>query len=184
MKTLEDFVSEGALPAEPLEDEPIKTRFASEPAEGFIIREIEMKGFMRYIEKTSPPLSFSHKFTVITGKTGSGKTSILDAITFVLYKRTSRTDVQGIKISDVCRPGGYVRVLFTQSGEEYEVERGFSSRSAPYLEVKRNNEIIEGNIKELERVIEEVIGLDYDGFRNSTFVRQEEMKTALLASLG
>ncbi len=176
MKTLEDFVSDEAVPAEPLEDEPIKTQVISEPTQGFIIKEIEMKGFMRYIEKTSPPLSFPHKFTVITGKTGSGKTSILDAITFALYKRTSRTDVQGIKISDVCKSGGYVRVLFTQSGEEYEVERGFTSKSAPYLAMKMNYKIIEGNIKELEKIIEEVIGLDYDGFRNSTFVRQEEMK--------
>jgi len=176
MKTLEDFVSEEAVPAEPLEDEPIKTQIASEPTQGFIIKEIEMKGFMRYIEKTSPPLSFPHKFTVITGRTGSGKTSILDAVTFALYKRTSRTDVQGIKISDVCKPGGHVRVLFSQSGDEYEVERGFTSKSAPYLSVKKNNKTIEGNIKELEKVIEEVIGLDYDGFRNSTFVRQEEMK--------
>lgn len=176
MKTLEDFVSEEAVPAEPLEDEPIKTQAVSEPTQGFIIKEIEMKGFMRYIEKTSPPLSFPHKFTVITGKTGSGKTSILDAVTFALYKRTSRTDVQGIKISDVCRPGGYVRVLFTQSGEEYEVERGFTSKSSPYLALRKNSKNIEGNIKELEKIIEEVIGLDYDGFRNSTFVRQEEMK--------
>jgi exonuclease SbcC len=176
MKTLEDFVSEEAVPAEPLEDEPIKTQVISEPTQGFIIKEIDMKGFMRYIQKTSPPLSFPHKFTVITGKTGSGKTSILDAVTFALYKRTSRTDVQGIKISDVCRPGGYVRVLFTQSGEEYEVERGFTSKSSPYLALRKNSKNIEGNIKELEKVIEEVIGLDYDGFRNSTFVRQEEMK--------
>ena len=69
-----------------------------------------------------------------------------------------------------------MRVLFSQSGDEYEVERGFTSKSAPYLSMKKNTKIIEGNIKELEKVIEEVIGLDYDGFRNSTFVRQEEMK--------
>ena len=56
------------------------------------------------------------------------------------------------------------------------MERGFSSSGSPYLVLKKNDKIIEGNIKELEKVIEEVIGLDYDGFRNSTFVRQEEMK--------
>jgi DNA repair exonuclease SbcCD ATPase subunit len=76
----------------------------------------------------------------------------------------------------VCHPGGFVRVTFFQNGEEYDVERGFTSSSSPYLTLKKNQEPIDGNIKELEKVIEDVIGLDYDGFRNSTFVRQDEMK--------
>ncbi|UCE73905.1 MAG: SMC family ATPase [Methanomassiliicoccales archaeon] len=176
MKTLEDFISDESIPVQPLEEQIPETKIIAEPAEGFIIKEIEMKGFMRYVEKTVPSITFPNKFTVITGKTGSGKTSILDAITFALYKRTSRTDIQNIKISDVCRPQGHVKVSFFQNGEEYEVERGFSSSSSPYLTLRRNNKAIEGNIKELEKIIEEVIGLDYDGFRNSTFVRQEEMK--------
>jgi len=178
MKTLEDFFTNESIPTQPLEEESesAETKTIIKPTEGFIIKEIEMKGFMRYIEKTEPKVTFPNKFTVITGKTGSGKTSILDAITFALYKRTSRTDIQNIKISDVCRPGGYVKVSFFQSGEEYDVERGFSSSGSPYLTVRKNGGVIEGNIKELEKIIEEVIGLDYDGFRNSTFVRQEEMK--------
>jgi exonuclease SbcC len=185
MKTLEDFITdestprfpkEESIPIQPLEEQREEVKIVASPTQGFIIKEIEMKGFMRYIEKTVPSITFPNKFTVITGKTGSGKTSILDAITFALYKRTSRTDVQNIKISDICRPGGYVRVSFFQSGEEYEVIRGFSSSSSPYLSLKKNNGVIDGNIKELEKFIEEIIGLDYDGFRNSTFVRQEEMK--------
>jgi exonuclease SbcC len=176
MKTLEDFISEDVVPVQPLEGEPTETKVVAEPQEGFIIKEIEMKGFMRYLSKTSPPLSFPNKFTVITGKTGSGKTSILDAITFALYRRTSRTDIQSIKMLDVCKPGGYVKILFSQNGEEYEVERGFTSSSSPYLQLKKNGNNIEGNIRELEKIIEDIIGLDYDGFRNSTFVRQEEMK--------
>jgi exonuclease SbcC len=176
MKTLEDFITDESIPTQPLEEESAETKIIVKPTEGFIIKEIEMKGFMRYVEKTDPKITFPNKFTVITGKTGSGKTSILDAITFALYKRTSRTDIQNIKISDICRPGGYVKVSFFQNGEEYVVERGFSSSGSPYLTLRKNGKTIEGNIKELEKIIEEVIGLDYDGFRNSTFVRQEEMK--------
>jgi exonuclease SbcC len=176
MKTLEDFITDESIPTQPLEEEIAETKIIVKPTEGFIIKEIEMKGFMRYVEKTDPKITFPNKFTVITGKTGSGKTSILDAITFALYKRTSRTDIQNIKISDICRAGGYVKVSFFQNGEEYEVERGFTSSGSPYFTLRKNDRVIEGNIKELEKIIEEVIGLDYDGFRNSTFVRQEEMK--------
>jgi exonuclease SbcC len=176
MRTLEDFISEDEHPVHEFEKIGEETKITVGPTQGFIIKDIEMKGFMRYVQKTDPKITFEGKYTVITGKTGCGKTSILDAITFALYKKTSRTDIQSIKISDVCQPGGYVRVSFYQGGDEYNVERGFTSSSSPYLTVKKNGGNIEGNIKELEKTILDIIGLDYDSFRNSTFVRQDEMK--------
>lgn len=121
-------------------------------------------------------MRFPKKFTVITGRTGSGKTSILDAVTFALYKRTSRTDISGIGISDVCKPGGYVKIRFAQGGDLYEIERGFTQKGSPYLNLHKNGSQISGTIPELENIVRDTVGLDYDGFRNSTFVRQEEMK--------
>ena len=144
--------------------------------EGFILEEIEMRGFMRYVEKTDPPIRFPEKFTVITGRTGAGKSSILDAITFALYGSTTRTDIQSVKTSDVCRPGGYVRVTFRQGDGRWEVRRGFTTKKDSYLEINRDGETVSGTIREKEQTVQDVVGLDYVGFRNSTFVRQEEMK--------
>lgn len=159
---------------EPLETDASNT--APEAGEGFVIEEVEMRGFMRYLGKT-PPIRFPGQFTVITGKTGSGKTSILDAITFALYKRTTRTDPPAnAKIEDLCKPGGHVRVTFRQRGKAYEVRRGFQTNGKTFLELFEDGKTIAGTIPEKERAILDVVGLDYDGFRNSTFVRQEEMK--------
>jgi exonuclease SbcC len=144
--------------------------------EGFVLEEIEMRGFMRYVEKTDPPIRFPEKFTVITGRTGAGKSSILDAITFALYGSTTRTDIQSVKTSDVCRPGGYVRVTFRQGDSRWEVRRGFTTKKDSYLEIGHDGETVSGTIREKEQTIQETVGLDYVGFRNSTFVRQEEMK--------
>jgi exonuclease SbcC len=144
---------------------------------GFVIEEIELKGFMRYLERTEPPIRFPEKFTVITGKTGAGKSSILDAITFALYKATTRTDPPAnATIDEICRPGGYVRVAFRQGDTRYEVRRGFTTKKDAYLELTRDGDTIGGSIPERERAIRDILGLDYAGFTNSTFVRQEEMK--------
>jgi exonuclease SbcC len=150
--------------------------------EGFVLEEIEMRGFMRYLDKTVPPLRFPEKYTVITGPTGAGKSSILDAITFALYGRTTRTDIKDVKLADGCRPNGYVRVAFRQGDERWEVTRGITTRKESYLEVTRDGEAVQGTIPDKERTIRDLVGLDYDGFRNSTFVRQEEMKELGAAS--
>ncbi|MCJ2519665.1 MAG: SMC family ATPase [Candidatus Thermoplasmatota archaeon] len=171
MKTLESFSKEA-----PKERVTASKKPPPSPHDGFVLQAVEMKGFMRYLERTSPPITFPGKFTAVTGPTGAGKTTILDAITFALYKRSTRTDIRGIRISEICRNGGYVTLIFHQGGSVYEVKRGFSSTGSPYLELRRDGKNIRGTIPELEAVIEDIIGLDYDGFRNSTFVRQEEMK--------
>src|SRR2546426_278505 len=130
----------------------------------------------------SRPRVVTEKYTVITGRTGAGKSSILDAITFALYGKTTRTDIQSVKLADVCRPNGYVRVAFRQGDERWEVTRGFTTKKESYLELTRDGEAVQGTIPDKERTIRDVVGLDYDGFRNSTFVRQEEMKELGAAS--
>ena len=168
MRTAERIRAEDAIPVTAIP--------ALGEAEGFVIEEVEMRGFMRYLERAAP-IRFPGQFTVITGKTGSGKTSILDAITYALYKRTTRTDPPAnAKIEDLCKPGGHVRVTFRQRGKTYEVRRGFQTNGKTFLEVFEDGRIVPGTIPEKEHAILDVVGLDYDGFRNSTFVRQEEMK--------
>jgi exonuclease SbcC len=142
--------------------------------EGFVIKSLELESFMRYLDKQR--ILFDEKFTVITGRTGSGKTSLLDAITFALYGNTSRTDVKSIKVSDIVRKGGYTRLRFMQRGDEFEVERGLNSKGVPFLSLRKNGSSIMGGIAELNKVIVDIVGLDYVGFKNSTFVRQEEMR--------
>src|SRR5207247_3615888 len=127
--------------------------------------ETEMRGLMQDLEKTVPRLRFPENYTVITGRTGAGKSSILDAITFALYGKTTRTDIQSVKLADVCRPNGYGRVVFRQGDERWEVTRGFTTKKESYLEVTRDGEAVQGTIPDKDRALRDVVALESDGFR-------------------
>jgi len=144
------------------------------PPTGFVISSLEMHGFMRYRGPTPTPVIFPDKFTAITGPTGSGKSSILDAITFALYGKSSRTDEQ-LKVEEFVDKNGYVRLKFYQGGHKFEVVRG-RSESRGYLTLSQNGKPLRGSTSEIQQEIVNVVGVDYVGFRNSTFIRQDEMK--------
>ncbi len=144
----------------------------SKSSAGFVISGIELKGFMRYKDATKIP--FRDKFTVVTGPTGSGKTTILDATTFALYGKSSRTDVK-LKIDEFVDKNGYIKLDFSQGGQGYQVTRG-RNNGRNFLTLGRGSQMIAGSTTDLEHRIQDLVGLDYTGFVNSTFIRQDEMK--------
>jgi len=77
MKTLESFFQDQDEGDEP-SDAIASVSGEESLGGGFVIEEIELKGFMRYLDRSS--ICFPHKFNVIVGKTGTGKTSLLDTI--------------------------------------------------------------------------------------------------------
>ena len=144
----------------------------SKPASGFVISSLELQGFMRYRDDTQ--IAFPEKFVAITGPTGSGKSSLLDAITFALYGMSSRKD-EGLKVEEFVDKNGHVRLEFYQAGRKFEVVRGRKAGRS-FLALNENMKSIGGSSTEVQREITNIVGLDYLGFRNSTFIRQDEMK--------
>jgi exonuclease SbcC len=128
---------------------------------------------MRYQDPARIP--FRDKFTVITGPTGSGKTTLLDAVTFALFGKSSRTDVK-VKIEDLVDKNGHVTLFFSRDAQQYEVTRG-RRNGRNYLNLVSGSKRIAGSVTDLEYKVENLVGLDYIGFRNSTFIRQDEMKS-------
>ncbi|QXE00212.1 AAA family ATPase [Terribacillus sp. DMT04] len=131
---------------------------------------------------------------LITGPTGAGKTTIFDAICYSLYGRASGSDRDQDSLrSHFAAPGEIteVRYCFSLRGTEYEVIRypkqqkkkergeGFTDdpARAEFYEWKDGEKsLITSRIKEVNEVIEEKIGLDYEQFRKMIMIPQGEFR--------
>ena len=143
---------------------------------GFDLLRIEVYRFMNY----ATPVTFSFKASniVISGATGSGKTTILDALTFSLYGKCSRSDLSMVKTEDIVGRNGKVTCEFLVGVNQCKVTRGRNSKGKSYLDLFINGERINGKIPDLnEKIRSTILGMNYDAFVNSSIIRQDEMKS-------
>jgi len=143
--------------------------------DGLIINEITIYKFGSY--QGEIPVTFQIKGTLIeiVGENGSGKSTIIDALTFALFRSTTRTD-KGISIKDFCSINGYVSLKFEKNRNRYKVTRKRENERNFSLKVKENDTFIKGGINEVGKKLIKIIGLNYDAFVNTAIVRQEEAK--------
>ena len=146
------------------------------------------------IDFTIPPLSIAGLFA-ITGDTGAGKTTILDAITLALYGRIHRNK----NVSEVMSYGAtesLAEVEFQTSTGLYRAKWSvYRARKKPdgkiqtpkrelsLWDAKENAfRIISERIKEVDGKVEEVTGLDYDRFCRSVLLSQGDFAAFLKAN--
>ena len=158
------------------------------------------------IDFASEPLSSSDVF-LITGKTGAGKSTILDAICLALYADTPRlkhtkmqgdlTDTEGVTVTlgnpiQMMRRGAgeaFVQLTFTGSnGVEYKAEWSVSrSRNKPSGKLQKKawcltnlntGHSLTGD-REVKPAIQKAIGLDFDQFCRTTMLAQGDFASFL-----
>lgn len=135
---------------------------------------------------------------MISGSTGAGKTTILDAITIALYHSVPRFNKANIKagLEDVVSYGAdeaMARVVFENKGVRYEAQ--WSIRLAtktgkklgvPKEEVRLKNltseKIIAEKKREVQTEIEHIAQLNYNQFLRSVMLAQGEFAAFLSAS--
>ncbi len=131
-------------------------------------------------------ISFApYKLICLSGKNGHGKSALLDALTWVLWGQarkvstTSKPDQGLVHLGEVEM---MVSLDFIFNGQKYRVKRSFSQKyGKPHTHVEfgmldENNDrfisLTDKTIRKTEEKIIETIGLDYDTFINTGFLRQ------------
>ncbi|MDR1809210.1 MAG: hypothetical protein LBR34_02240 [Prevotella sp.] len=128
---------------------------------------------------------------VITGKTGSGKSSILDAVSLALYGKTPRfPDIKNNPIDEVMTRGAkdsYAEVEFEVNHKIYrsswKIERNRNGNLNP---VRRNisdenNVILAEQIKSCDAKIVEILGLTFEQFTKVILLAQGSFAAFLQA---
>ena len=132
---------------------------------------------------------------LICGKTGIGKTMILDAMTFALYGKSSghgRDDFESMRCTKAdFNTNTYVRFIFENNGEVYYFERRLVRKRtnlSPEYNLMRKNadgawDVLLENAKEkvLNARAEEIIGLDYEQFRQVMILPQGQFEKLLIS---
>lgn len=165
---------------------------------------LTMQAFGSYGKKTTLDFqSVSQNLFLITGDTGSGKTTIFDAIVFALYGEASSgsnkkdgQELQSQFAEDSLEP--YVELTFLEGfgtdGEEYTVRRVLRhrrpmKRKSGYTDEKEKVELTlpdgsvsSGKKAETDRKIQEIVGLTKDQFMQVGMIAQGEFMEMLRAS--
>jgi exonuclease SbcC len=132
--------------------------------------ELSLAGFTSFRDEQHLDFSQLDLFA-ITGPTGAGKSSLLDAITYALYGKTART---GSQIQEMVSQGASllkVQLRFAMCQGEYRVtrlwrDRGKTTVTSVLLEVYQKNkwETLETKERSTNQAIEQILGMDFDTF--------------------
>lgn len=162
---------------------------------------LEMYGFMTYKNKTFIDFSklYDSKIFIISGDTGSGKTSIFDAISFALFGEIQR---EGFNIDDLRsdflngnNPPTYVDFIFEIDGKKYRVKRIPKQRakktrvnvqvshSVEFYQFEKDKEIlISDGPQKTDKKIIDLIGLNFDQLNRVMILAQGEFSKFLKSS--
>ena len=137
---------------------------------------VTMEGFTSFRRRTEVDFTGLDLFA-ITGPTGSGKTSIIDAMTYALYGRTARMGAKNL--SELITQGAArMSVLFEfESGaKRYRIARVIKRVGAASvrLEAIEGDEAypVDGGAHDIGLAIAKIVGLDFDGFTKAVLLAQ------------
>lgn len=161
---------------------------------------LEMQAFGPYAQKEVIDFRLLDNRTmfVISGKTGAGKTSIFDGISFAVYGKSSGEDRGGIDL----------RSHFAAEELQTEVSLQFSLRDKSYyiwrtpqqekkksrgegytvvnakaelyeIDETGNKKILAANVRETDEQIKGIIGLDFNQFRQILMIPQGDFRKLL-----
>jgi exonuclease SbcC len=141
---------------------------------------LELEGFTAFRERTEVCFDEGTDLFVLCGPTGSGKSSLIDAMSFALYGSVPRYEDPRL-VHPVISQGlleARVRFDFAVNGRAYTAVRvvrrtrgGATTREA---RLECGAQVLAGNVSELEQKVKELFGLSFEQFHTCVVLPQGE----------
>ncbi|MEM1976731.1 MAG: AAA family ATPase, partial [Nitrososphaerota archaeon] len=145
-----------------------------------IIHSVRLRNFISHRDTF---IEFPQGLTVLVGDNGSGKTSILDAITFALFKEHGRGRDENL--INRAASSAIVQVTFSSGGRAYEVTwrlgRGRRAQAALRDLTSGATLLVDAGERAVLPEIERILGIPREVFLSAAYVRQGEMARLLEA---
>ena len=148
---------------------------------------LEIDGFTVFREPTRVDFADADLFA-FTGATGAGKSSLIDAMIFALYGSVPRLGEKAVApVISQGRQDARVRLDFALGHERYTatriVRRGKTGNaSTREARLERGDEVVAGNVKELDTEVARLIGLDFRQFTTCAVLPQGDFARFLHAT--
>jgi len=136
---------------------------------------LRIVGFLSYRDPTE--LDFTtFDLACISGHNGAGKSSLLDAITWVLFGEARGKSTEIINLHQDVK-AAEVSLVFDYEGSVYRVQRSLPRNKSTILEFQIQNgsswkALTERTTRETQARIQQTLRLDYDTFVNASFFLQ------------
>lgn len=125
----------------------------------------------------STSLSFRKGTNLLVGIMGSGKSSVLDGISFALFGNFPALEHKKITLEEMVmheKENARVKLGFNWNGEEYEIIRVLrkDKKLVSEAEIRKAGKLIEKGQKAVTEYVEQLLQVDYDLFSRAIYSEQ------------
>ena len=162
------------------------------------VRKVKLRGFLTYKDEIEIDFTrlFEKKIFLISGPTGSGKTTIFDAISFALYGEVPREIAMEDLRSDYLSEEDdftYVDLEFGLGEKIYKIVRVPSQRAVElknpknighrveFYDITGEKILLADKIKEADDKVKEIVGLDKSQFSKVMLLAQGQFQKFLIS---
>lgn len=147
-----------------------------------MIEAIELRNWKTH-KHTS--LDFSRGTNVLLGSMGSGKSTIMDAISFALFGTYPAVTHGRVKVGEIItnRPEqkstASVRLRFRVDDDLYDVERSLELNKPTRATLAKNGAYLQSQPEQVNGEIEKILKIDYDLFSRAVYSEQNRLTSFL-----
>lgn len=143
-----------------------------------MITSIELVNWKTHGKST---INFSKGTNILIGEMGSGKSSVMDAISFALFGtfpaiKQRRVNTKGlIRNKPLQMDKASVRLTFVVGKDTYTIERSLGLNDAAKATIEKNGEYLQSQPQRVNEEIEKALKLDYDLFSRAVYSEQNRL---------